>query len=415
MDIKRNKPNYRWGKAVISFAILAGIFLFSRLVASPVADQQISRSQLLLSTVKRGDLQVSVDGYGVLRSNKQRLISAESPATVADILLRPGAEVQADSVILQLQDPQLQQELDTATMAVSRQQATVKRGRLANQREVLAEEAVLAELTAQRDAQTLRLTATRDLAARGVIPAIEFQSAELQERQLSERIVLQQKRLQQLKDVANEDLNIATEELNQAKALLQRLEQRVAKLTVRAGIQGVLQRLPVELGQSVTAGQELALVGSSQDLQALIRVSQSKVEQLRLGQSAVVNTRRETAKAEVSRITPQVQDGTVEVELRFVDAVPASARPELNVDAQILTAELNDVLYLERPVNVQSHTSSPLFRYDQDNQQLHITQLLFGDEAGRYLALQSGATEGETFVVSDMATFADAKTIAVTQ
>lgn len=415
MDIKRNKPNYRWGKAVISFAILAGIFLFSRLVASPVADQQISRSQLLLSTVKRGDLQVSVDGYGVLRSNKQRLISAESPATVADILLRPGAEVQADSVILQLQDPQLQQELDTATMAVSRQQATVKRGRLANQREVLAEEAVLAELTAQRDAQTLRLTATRDLAARGVIPAIEFQSAELQERQLSERIVLQQKRLQQLKDVANEDLNIATEELNQAKALLQRLEQRVAKLTVRAGIQGVLQRLPVELGQSVTAGQELALVGSSQDLQALIRVSQSKVEQLRLGQSAVVNTRRETAKAEVSRITPQVQDGTVEVELRFVDAVPASARPELNVDAQILTAELNDVLYLERPVNVQSHTSSPLFRYHQDNQQLHITQLQFGDEAGRYLALQSGATEGETFVVSDMATFADAKTIAVTQ
>lgn len=415
MDIKRNKPNNRWSKAVISFAVLAGIFLVSRLVASPIADLQISRSQLVLSTVKRGDLQVSVDGYGVLRSNKQRLISAESPATVADILLRPGAEVQADSVILLLQDPQLQQELDTATMAVSRQQATVKRGRLANQREVLAEEAVLAELTALRDAQTLRLTATRDLAARGVIPAIEFQSAELQERQLSERIVLQKKRLQQLKDVANEDLNIATEELNQAKVLLQRLEQRVAKLTVRAGIQGVLQRLPVELGQSVTAGQELALVGSSQDLQALIRVSQSKVELLRLGQSAIVNTRRETAKAEVSRITPQVQDGTVEVELRFVDAVPASARPELNVDAQIFTADLKNVLYVERPVNVQSHTTSQLFRYDQNNQQLQSTQLQFGDEAGRYLALQSGATEGETFVVSDMATFADAKTIAVKQ
>jgi multidrug resistance efflux pump len=415
MDIRRNKPHNHWNKAAFSMAVLAGIFLVSRLIASPVADHQISRSQLMLSTVKRGDLQVSVDGYGVLRSNKQRLISAESPATVADILLRPGAEVQADSVILLLQDPQLQQELDTATMAVSRQQAAVKRGRLANQREVLAEEAVLAELTAQRDAQTLRLTATRDLAARGVIPAIEFQSAQLQERQLSERIVLQKQRLQQLKDVANEDLNIATEELNQAKALLQRLEQRVAKLTVRAGIQGVLQRLPVELGQSVTAGQELALVGSSQDLQALIRVSQSKVEQLRLGQPAIINTRRESVKAEVSRITPQVQDGTVEVELSFVDAVPASARPELNVDAQILTANLNNVLYLERPVNVQSHTTSQLFRYDQNKQQLQITPMQFGDEAGRYLALQSGATEGETFVVSDMATFADAKTIAVKQ
>lgn len=415
MDIKKNKPQNRWKKPLIAAAVLSSVLLLGSLVASPVADHNINRSQLLLGTVKRGDLQVSVDGYGVLRSNKQRLISAESPATVAEILLRPGAEVSADAVIMQLQDPQLQQEFDTAVMAVSRQQAALKRGQLANQRELLAEEAVLAELTAQRDTQKLRLTATRDLAERGVIPAIEFQSSELQERQLSERIVLQKQRLQQLREVATEDLNIATEELNQAKALLQRLEQRVAKLTVRAGIAGVLQRLPVELGQSVTAGQELALVGSSQDLQALIRVSQSKVEQLRVGQSAIVNTRRETAQAQVSRITPQVQEGTVEVELRFIDAVPASARPELNVDAQIFTADLKNVLYIERPVNVQSHASANLFRYDQPNQQLQITALQFGDEAGRYIALQAGASAGDTFVISDMATFADATTIAVKQ
>lgn len=413
MDIKRTKPNNRWKKPAIAVAVLAALLLVGRLIASPAADYHINRSQLVLGTVKRGDLQVSVDGYGVLRSNKQRLISAESPATVAEIVLRPGADVLAESVILQLQDPQLQQELDTASMAVSRQQAALKRGQLANQREVLAEEAVLAELTAQRDTQKLRLAATRDLATRGVIPAIEFKSAELQERQLSERIQLQQQRLQQLKDVAAEDLNIATEELNQAKALLLRLEQRVDKLTVRAGIAGVLQRLPVELGQSVTAGQELALVGSRQDLQALIRVSQSKVEQLRVGQQAIINTRRETSKAEVSRITPQVQEGTVEVELCFIDAVPASARPELNVDAQIFTAELKNVLYLERPVNVQSHARSKLFRYDQSNQQLQVAALQFGDEAGRFLALQTGANEGDTFVVSDMAAFADANTIAV--
>jgi len=413
MDIKISKQKNRWKKSAIVIATLTGLTLIGSLIASPVADHQISRSQLLLGTVKRGDLQVSVDGYGVLRSNKQRLISAESPATVAEILLRPGAEVSADAVILQLQDPQLQQELETATMAVSRQQAALKRGQLANQRELLAEEAVLAELTAQRDTQKLRLTATRGLAERGVIPAIEFQSSELQERQLSERIVLQQQRLHQLKDVATEDTNIATEELNQARALLQRLQERVAKLTVRAGISGVLQRLPVELGQSVTAGQELALVGSNQDLQALIRVSQSKVEQLRVGQSAIVNTRRETAKAEVSRITPQVQEGTVEVELRFVDAVPASARPELNVDAQIFTADLKNVLYLERPVNVQSHANTKLFRFNQPEQQLQATTLQFGDEAGRFMALQTGANEGDTFVLSDMAAFAEAETIAV--
>lgn len=412
MDIKINKSQTKQRRLQLMIVVVAFLVVGSWVIF-PDHAHQIERSKLLLGTVQRGDLQVSVDGYGVLRSNTQRLISADSTATVADILLRPGAEVDADTVILQLQDPQLQQDLDSAAMVVNRQLAALKRGQLANQREFLAETAVLAELTAQRDSQTLRLTATRDLAARGVIPAVEFQSAELQERQLSERILLQQQRLQQLKDVARQDVQIATEELNQAKALLQRLEQRVAKLTVRAGIRGVLQRLPVELGQSVTAGQALALVGSSQDLQALIRVSQSKVEQLRVGQQAIVNTRRETAKAEVSRITPQVQEGTVEVELKFVDGVPTSARPELNVDAQIFIAALKNVLYLERPVNTQSHQRQQLFRYEQSQQQLTRIPLQFGDDAGRYLALQAGASEGDIFVLSDMAPFADSTIIAV--
>ncbi|MBT1446640.1 HlyD family efflux transporter periplasmic adaptor subunit [Shewanella sp. JM162201] len=413
MDITISKRKNRWRTPALVVAIATVLGVAAIQIISPAAEHRVERNQLLIGTVKRGDLQVSVDGYGVLRSNKQRLISAESPATVADILLRPGAEVTPDAVILQLQDPQLQQELEQAAMMVSRQQAAQKRGQLANQREMLAEEVVLAELVAQRDTQLLRLVASRELAERGVVAAIEFKTAELQERQLSQRIALQKQRLAQLKEVAAEDLNIANEELKQAKASLQRLEQRVNQLTVRAGIHGVLQRLPVELGQSVTAGQELALIGSSQDLQALIRVSQSKVEQLRVGQSAVVNTRRETARAEVSRITPQVQDGTVEVELRFVDTIPASARPELNVDAQIFTADLKNVLYLERPVNVQSHASSKLFRYHQDEQQLQATALQFSDEAGRYLVLQTGANEGEAFVLSDMATFADANTISV--
>jgi len=412
MDIKINKSKTKQHRRLL-LIVVAALLVVGSWVVSPDHGHHIERTQLLLGTVQRGDLQVSVDGYGVLRSNTQRLISAESAATVAEILLRPGAEVDAETIILQLQDPQLQQDLESAAMEVNRQHAALKRGQLANQRELLAETAVLAELKALRDSQVLRLAATRDLAKRGVIPALEFQSAELQERQLSERMLLQQQRLQQLKDVAMQDLHIATEALNQAKALLQRLEQRVEKLTVRAGLRGVLQRLPVELGQSVTAGQELALVGSRQDLQALIRVSQSKVEQLRVGQQAVVNTRRETAKAEVSRITPQVQDGTVEVELRFVDGVPTSARPELNVDAQIFIADLHNILYLERPINTQSHQRQQVFRYEQDQQQLTRIPLQFGDEAGRYLALQAGANEGDTFVLSDMAAFADTDIITV--
>lgn len=413
MDIQINKKTARWKFPLLVGAGVTGFALIGSLLASPNADYTIERSQVVLGTVKRGDLQVSVDGYGVLRSNRQQLITAQSAATVAEILLRPGAAVTADSVILRLQDTELTPQLETAAMAVTEQQAAVRRVKLANQREMLAEQAILAELSATRDGQKLRRIATEDLARRGVIPAIEYQTAQLQEQQLSERINLQQTRLFQLQEMANEDLNIATEQLNQAKSRLQRLELRQTQLTVRAGISGVLQRLPVELGQGVIAGQELAQVGSSQDLQALVRISQSKIEQLAVGQRARINTRRETAEATVSRITPQVQDGTIEVELSFSQGVPASARPELNIDAQIFTADLTNTLYLERPVNVQSHTSTRLFKYNSNKQQLDSTVLTVGEDAGRFLQLTQGAAEGDTFVISDMAAFADASQIAV--
>ncbi len=415
MDIKINKQPNRWTSPLRAVAILAGLTLAWALLKSPAPDHKIDRNQLVLGTVKRGDLQVAVEGYGVLRSNRQQLITAQYPATVAEILLRPGATVTAEAVILRLHDPDLTQQLQTATMAVAEQQAAVRRTKLTNQREILAEQAVLAELTALRDAQQLRLTAIQDLARRGVIPALDYQTALLQEQQLSARLQLQQSRLRQLHDVANEDLNIVSEQLNQAKSNLQRLELRSEQLTVRAGISGVLQRLPVELGQSVNGGQELAQVGSNQDLQALVRISQAKIEQLAVGQPARINIRRETTAATVSRITPQVQEGTIEVELTFSQGVPVSARPELNIDAQIFTAELKNTLYLERPVNVQGHSNSRLFKYNRSHQLLDSTAVQVGEEAGRFLQLLQGANEGDIFVLSDMVAFADASQINVVQ
>lgn len=415
MDIKINKQPNRWTSPLRAVAVLAGLTLAWALLKSPAPDHKIDRNQLVLGTVKRGDLQVAVEGYGVLRSNRQQLITAQYPATVAEILLRPGATVTAEAVILRLHDPDLTQQLQTATMAVAEQQAAVRRTKLTNQREILAEQAVLAELTALRDAQQLRLTAIQDLARRGVIPALDYQTALLQEQQLSARLQLQQSRLRQLHDVANEDLNIVSEQLNQAKSNLQRLELRSEQLTVRAGISGVLQRLPVELGQSVNGGQELAQVGSNQDLQALVRISQAKIEQLAVGQPARINIRRETTAATVSRITPQVQEGTIEVELTFSQGVPVSARPELNIDAQIFTAELKNTLYLERPVNVQGHSNSRLFKYNRSHQLLDSTAVQVGEEAGRFLQLLQGANEGDIFVLSDMVAFADASQINVVQ
>jgi HlyD family secretion protein len=413
MDVAKPKKNFRSKRSLIIIgALLIGLALLTGVITQPSTQLKIERNKLLLGTVQRGDLQVAVDGYGVLRSDKQTLITALTAATVAEVLLRSGAEVEPDSIILRLSNPELLQEVDAAKMALLQEQANLRRLTLNNQRELLAEQAALAELTATFKAVQLRSEAEKSLAG-GAVSMLAYKTTLLQQEQMQERVNLQSQRIAQLKNVMREALIIQQEQINQANARYQNMQQRADRLTVRAGIKGVLQRLPVELGQSVPAGQELALVGSDKDLKALIRISQSKVEQLKVGQPAKINTRREQVSGVLTRITPEVRDGTVEVEIAFTEGVPASARPELNVDAQIFTASLKDVLFIERPMNVQSHANGHIFRLLANNKSAELQELSFGEDAGKFIQINKGANEKDRFILSDMASTQDVKKIQI--
>jgi HlyD family secretion protein len=386
--------------------------LLTGVVVQPAGQQKVERSKLLLGTVQRGELQVAVDGYGVLRSDKQTLITALTSATVAEVLLRSGAEVEADSIILKLNNPELLQEVEAVNMALVQEQANLRRLKLNNQRELLAEQSTLAELTATFKSVQLRCEAERGLAG-GAVSMLAYKTTLLQQEQMQERVNLQTQRIAQLKEVMREALIIQQEQINQVSARYQNMQLRAERLIVRAGIKGVLQRLPVELGQSVAAGQELALVGSDKDLKALIRISQSKAEQLKVGQTAKINTRREQVAGVLTRITPEVRDGTIEVELVFTEGVPASARPELNVDAQIFTAIIKDTLFIERPMNAQSHTNSRVFRVQENNKSAEVQDLIFGEDSGKFIQIKQGAKEKDRFILSDMTSIQDANTIQI--
>ena len=413
MDIAKPKSSFRFKRPfIIGGAMLMALALFTGVIVQPSGQQKIERSKLLLGTVQRGELQVAVDGYGVLRSDKQTLITALTSATVAEVLLRSGAEVEADSIILKLNNPELLQEVEAANMALLQEQANLRRLKLNNQRELLAEQSTLAELTATFKSVQLRCEAERGLAG-GAVSMLAYKTTLLQQEQMQERVKLQTQRIAQLKEVMREALIIQQEQINQVTARYQNMQLRAERLIVRAGIKGVLQRLPVELGQSVAAGQELALVGSDKDLKALIRISQSKAEQLKVGQTAKINTRREQVAGVLTRITPEVRDGTIEVEIAFTEGVPASARPELNVDAQIFTASIKDTLFIERPMNAQSHTKSSVFRVQENNKSAEIQELSFGEDSGKFIQIKQGAKEKDRFILSDMTNIQDAKTIQI--
>ncbi|MEN0039567.1 MAG: HlyD family efflux transporter periplasmic adaptor subunit [Cellvibrio sp.] len=413
MDIVKPKVSPRFNHLILlGGAMVVVIVLMAVAMMQPSGSQKLERSSLLSAVVQRGNLQVSVEGYGILRSDKQTLITALTPATVAEVLLRSGAEVKADSIILRLDNPELLQEVKVANVALTQEQANLRRLKLSNQRELLAEQAVLAELTATLKSVQLRSEAEKGLAG-GAVSMLAYKTTLLEQEQMQERVNLHTQRIAQLKEVMREALIIQQEQINQANTHYQNMQQRADRLLVRAGIEGVLQRMPVELGQSVIAGQELALVGSDKDLKALIRVPQSRAEQLKVGQAATINTRREQVAGLLTRITPEVREGTIEVEIAFTEGVPTSARPELNVDAKIFTAQIEDALFIERPVNVQNYSHQAIFRLAENNKSAQLQELSFGAEAGKYIQITKGANENERFILSDTTRLHDVKTIQI--
>ncbi|WHI53195.1 efflux RND transporter periplasmic adaptor subunit [Microbulbifer sp. MLAF003] len=394
-------------------AALAFVAFTSTLLLLPDSAYKVEREQLMLGTVQRGDLQVVVDGYGRLRSDKQTLITALTAANVEKIMLRPGAEVQSDSIIMQLSNPELMRDLDAAETSLEQEEANLRRLVLNNQRDVLAEEAILAELNSNYQVIKLRREAEDELVKSGVVSQLTYQTTVLRQEQMKKRVDLQKQRINHLRKVAVESELIQREQINQAQTQLQSIQQRTDRLTVRAGLDGILQRLPVELGQGVDPGQELALIGSETDLLALVQVPQSKAEQLEVGQPAEIDTRREKVEGVVTRITPEVRDGNIEVEIAFSAGAPESARPQLNVDARIFTATMEDTLFVERPINVQRHSETNLFLINENGEEAALQPISFGEESGRYIQITQGVNEADRIILSDMANFNEAEHIQI--
>ena len=164
-------------------------------------------------------------------------------------------------------------------------------------------------------------------------------------------------------------------------------------------MKGLLQQLPVSLGQSVEAGQELVLVGSRDDLDAQIRVPQSQANLVQIGQSAVIDTRQHKIEGVVKRIDPTVKDGTVMVEVNLNKPLPQSARSELNVEGTIKVGKLANILYIERPTQIKNNSSENLYQV-VDSSLAKTTPVTFGNAIGRYIEIKAGAQTGDRFVLS---------------
>ncbi len=398
-------PNLISKKHLVVLAIMLLLTVLAINFNNSINHKSLARKDILIANVQQGDLEITVDGYGSLKSANLQLITTLTKATVKQILLKPGALVNKNSIIVRLENPELEQLVESAQQQLTQQQANFRQLKVNQQRELLNENASIAELNALFQTAKLKRSAQQKLIVDGIVSQLSYQQTVLNEQQLQQRISIAKQRIKQLALVHKEALNIQQQRINQQQGQLNIAQKRVNRLTVTAGFNGVLQRLSVELGQSLNAGQEIALIGSVSDLIALIKVPQTQAQQVALDQKVIIDTRQDKIIGKVVRIDPIVKDNTVTIEISLPKNLPNSARPQQNIDAQIIAKTLKNTKYIQRPANVQAQTKVSLFQLNSDITQAKKTVLTLGEKASRFIEIKNGAQVGDTFIISDLSNY----------
>ncbi|WP_019028588.1 efflux RND transporter periplasmic adaptor subunit [Colwellia piezophila] len=405
MDITTTLQKKPQGFNKISLLVITALVITTLLLwgaASLNSEPQIELDTLRISEVKQGDFKVNVAGYGRLKAKYQRLLTSQTQAIVESIALYPGAKVNKDSIIMVLSDPQLEQAVINAKLELARQNAEFNQQIIAHKSQLLEHDSQIALLQSELENAQLRAEAEQQLIDKGIVSALDFKRSQLAVRQLKQRVAIEKIRQEHLKAMQIERTKIGQDLITQYKHNFTMIKKRFDRLTVRAGLDGILQTLPVEIGQSLTPGTQLAMVGSDQQLVAQLRVQQNQADQIAIGMPATITTSGKYITAKVLRIDPVVTDGRVMVELDLTGKLPANARPDLTVEGKIHVKEINNALYVEQPNNVYDFKEKNIYRLRSDGQSAQLTTIKFGTLSGNQIEVISGAQRGDQLIVSDM-------------
>ncbi|WP_299003218.1 HlyD family efflux transporter periplasmic adaptor subunit [uncultured Shewanella sp.] len=372
--------------------------------------QFINAEEIQIAEVRSGTFTQKVDGYGRLESVNQRLISASDSAIVDAILLKPGAIVTTDTVILKLKDPDLKQKLQTTKTKLQNAITDRNKQDLIQQREKLAQEVLLSDVNAEAELATLQVEAETTLAKAGIVSAMEFKRSQVKSRQLKNRENLLQQQITKLTHVHEQQLKLLDDAINQARSDFESIQLQFDNLEVKAGLNGVLQRLPVRLGQSVQAGTELALVGSLNPLIAQIKVPQLQVGLINMGAKADIDSRYGIVTGQVSRIDPVVEDGAVMIDIELPDNINSNIKPMQTVDVVIYGQGRQNVLYLEQPKGIFADSQDSIFLM-RDNVSAQKTNVTFGKSADGLIEIKKGLTAGDKVIISALDLYPDTESL----
>jgi HlyD family secretion protein len=396
----RAKRNRRIATVVGAVAVIALVTLgLSRL--QPAAPT-VERGTLWFDKVKRGEMLRQVRGLGTLVPEEIRWIPAQTEGRVEQIVLRPGAAVKPDSVILILSNPELERQALDAGLQYKAAEADMANLHVQLENQLINQRASAA--TVQADYQQAQLQAEVDeqLAKEGLTSELTVKQSRVRAAGLATRNDLEQKRLAIASDAEKAQLAAQQARLDQIRGLAELRKKQLGDLRLRAGVSGILQLVPVEVGQQVAPGTNLARVADPSRLKAEIRIPETQAKDVAIGQKADIDTRNGIVPGRVIRIDPSVQQGTVLVDVALLGPLPPGARPDLSVDGTIEIERLTDVMYVGRPVQGQPNAKVGLFKVIEGGKEAILTTVQLGRSSVSTIEVVEGLQVGDEVVLSDM-------------
>lgn len=409
MDIKR--PPKSKIKKRIKTAILIAIGLAAvggityGLAKLKPANYTVVRATTVIETVKRGEMVRDVRGNGTLVPEVTRWVPAPAQGRVEQILLQAGVEVDPSTVLVELSNPQLEQQAADAEFQVKAAEADEENLKVRLESETMTQRAAIATINSQYSQAKLQLDADEVLAKQGLVADLVLKISRVSVQDLANRLKVEQDRLAVSAKSTRAQLNAASSRLQQLRALAQLRRQEVENLKVRAGTAGVLQQVSVQVGQQVEPGFNIARVADPMSLKAVLRVAETQISGVRVGQRVLVDTRNGIIEGKVSRIDPAAREGTFEIDASLEGPLPPSARPDLSVDGTIELERLADVLKVGRPAFGQAFQQIGMYVLTADGTEAERRTVKLGATSVSTVQILEGVREGEQVIISDTSSF----------
>jgi HlyD family secretion protein len=361
----------------------------------------VDRSTVWIDTVKQGPMVRQVRGLGTLVPEDIRWISTNTEGRVEKIIVWPGTQVQPDTVILELTSPEVEQAASDAASKASAEEAELTTLRATLQREVLDQESTTARVHSEFEQAKMERQTNDQLAKNGLVADLVYKTSKVKEAELASRDDIEKKRLAFSRDSLEPQIASKQAAVDQAKQLAKLKQDQLEALHVKAGMTGVLQQLPVQVGQRMKAGDNLARVADPTKLKAQVKIAETQAKDILIDQKATIDTRNGVVDGHVTRVDPAVEQGTVTVDVAIDGQLPKGARPDLSVDGTIELERLDNVIYVGRPAFGQENNTVGIFKLVSGSSEAVRTPVKLGKSSVNTIEILNGLQPGDQVILSD--------------